>query len=70
MLLIRLISYTYVHGCYVHISIHNLSMIQDGNQPVHIAARNGRVEIIEYLVKEHDPALIDAAVQVCILLCI
>ena len=45
-------------------------MIQDGNQPVHIAARNGRVEIIEYLVKEHDSTLIDAAVQVCILLCI
>ena len=33
-----------------------------------MAARNGHVEIIEYLVKEHDPTLIDATVQVCILL--
>ena len=32
-----------------------------------MAARNGHVEIIEYLVKEHDPTLIDAIELVCIL---
>ena len=32
-----------------------------------MAARNGRAEIIEYLLKEHDPTLIDAMELVCIL---
>ena len=42
-------------------------LFQDGNQPIHIAAANGCVDIIEYLVKELDPTLIDATVLVCIL---
>ena len=29
-----------------------------------MAATNGRVEIIEYLIKEHDPTLIDATMLV------
>ena len=33
-----------------------------------MAARNGHVKVIEYLIKEHGPTLIDATVQVCILL--
>lgn len=44
-------------------------IVQGGNQPIHIAANNGRVEIIEYLLKEHDPTLIDAITLVCILQC-
>ena len=48
--------------------MHIVCVFQDGNQPIHIAAANGCVDIIEYLVKELDPTLIDATVLVCILL--
>ena len=41
-------------------------LFQDGNQPIHIAAANGCVDIIEYLVKELDSSLINATVLVCI----
>ena len=51
-----------LYAMYVHV------LFQDGNQPIHIAAANGCEDIIEYLVKELDPNLIDATVLVCILL--
>jgi len=38
--------------------------MQDGNQPIHIAAANGRVEIIESLIKDYDQTLIDDTVLV------
>ena len=52
----------------MHTTLTQHILLQCGNQAVHIAARNGHVEIIEYLIKERDPTLIDATVQVSILL--
>ena len=31
--------------------------MQGGNQPIHVAAMNGCVDIVEYLVKEHNVSL-------------
>lgn len=38
--------------------MHNLTFhCQGGNQPVHVAAMNGCIDIVEYLVKEHNVSL-------------
>ena len=48
-------------ACFCSIYIH--TNIQIGYQPVHLAAMNGHVKLVEYLVSENH-GLIDAAVTV------